>query len=155
MSTKSLISLLKTLEGRRGGGWFTMYSSSSKIAIGLFTPVEQEEQVLSSVKEPSSGSRSRIRVKKVHYRAEVCEKKSWICRSVTGTFYIFLNLEVKYLCKHVLNSNRFSIPKWTSESHPRLAQQRWLLAVQCTWYRYRYLLVVCGGFVVSGARERG
>ncbi len=34
-STKSLISSEKTLPGNLGGGWLTMYSRSSKIAIGL------------------------------------------------------------------------------------------------------------------------
>ena len=35
MSTKSLISDENTFDGKRGGGWLTMYSSNSKIAIGL------------------------------------------------------------------------------------------------------------------------
>ena len=34
-STKSLISSLNTFPGNLGGGWFTMYSNSSKIAMGL------------------------------------------------------------------------------------------------------------------------
>ena len=34
-STKSLMSSEKTPDGRRGGGWFTMYSRSSKMAIGF------------------------------------------------------------------------------------------------------------------------
>ena len=37
LSTKSLISSEKTFLGSLGGGWLTMYSSSSKMAIG-FTP---------------------------------------------------------------------------------------------------------------------
>lgn len=34
MSTKSRISVVNTRLGRRGGGWVTMYSSSSNIATG-------------------------------------------------------------------------------------------------------------------------